>query len=838
MDNKRFKTLPELFSATCAAYASNTAYIWRPQFRQLTWTYKDAWNHATSFAQILSDHGVQKGDRVILIGFNSPFWVASFFGIQLKGAIAVPLSPESKPEFILNIIQQTEAKLIFKSSILSTQEISLPVINIEEVPKPSAPVHISSPDIKEEDIAEIVYTSGTTGNPKGVILTHKNLLSNLEGSRRAIPIDHTMRFVSILPLFHMFEQMGGMLIPLAAGAQVRYAASRSPNHLGRIFHDDKPDHMLAVPEFLRLIYLRIKEQAEKKHKLKMLEAMLRISRIIPSMALRRLFFRSIHKKFGWNMHTIASGGAPLEKEVCEFWESLGIYILQGYGLTETSPALTVNRHQKRVTASVGKPIKDVILKLSKNGEVLAKGPNIFSGYWRNKQKTEEIFDENGWLQTGDIGFFDAEGYLYIKGRKKFMIVLSSGEKVHPEDIEFELNKEYGVVDSTVLGLKKNGGEMVHAVLLLKKDAESDPKAIIDKVNARLTVHQRIQDFSIWEADDFPRTPTRQVKKREVLSIITDKTHAKKEEEISSQTVSNLQKIIGKTVEIPPQKIKDASRLVADFNLDSLKRIELVARIENEFSVALDESEINSKTTVEDIRKMITEKKQKQILYPFNVRPFGSYASFLRGLLQMFFIDPLIFIFAPLEIKGLENIRHIKHPVLFFSNHLSTFDPGVIYGALPTRIRKRLTVAAATEVLYETEVPWIKYSKRFLEFLFVMFPFSRSRQVRSSLEYIGRILDRGFSVLIFPEGAMSRSEKMREFKEGTGLLAVEMGVPIIPIKLDGAQKVIPTGPEGEDPVFRWPSRHKVKITFGKPVRVDLKMTYKEATRFVEKKIQDL
>ncbi|MCH8986742.1 1-acyl-sn-glycerol-3-phosphate acyltransferase [Patescibacteria group bacterium] len=205
---------------------------------------------------------------------------------------------------------------------------------------------------------------------------------------------------------------------------------------------------------------------------------------------------------------------------------------------------------------------------------------------------------------------------------------------------------------------------------------------------------------------------------------------------------------------------------------------------------------------------------------------------------MFFLKPLVLLFSPTEIKGWENVRHIKHPVLFFSNHLSTIDAGVIYGALPSRIRKRLAVAAATEVLYETQVPWIKHAKGFLEFLFVIFPFSRTGQIKSSLEYLGRIIDRDFSVLVFPEGAMSRSGNLRAFKGGAGLLATEMGVPIVPIKLSGTQLVIPTGPEGADPVFHWPSRRRVKITFGKPFRIDQKITYQEATKLVEKKIRDL
>ena len=419
-----------------------------------------------------------------------------------------------------------------------------------------------------------------------------------------------------------------------------------------------------------------------------------------------------------------------------------------------------------------------------------------------------------------------------------MIVLPSGEKVHPEDIEFELNKQEGVIDSTILGLKKNGAEQVHAVLLLKKDTQVNPKTIIDTVNAKLMAYQRIQDFSLWSLDDFPRTPTKKVKKHEVLPVVEAEIQGKAKDQSPLEAFSGLKEIIAKVAELPLKEIKDEKRLVADFKLDSLKRIELVARIESEFSVALDESEITPQTTVRNIQAMVTEKKQKQILYPFNPRPFGNYTTFLRGLFQMLFLKPLVWRVAPTEIKGLENIQHIKHPVLFFSNHLSTIDTAVIYGALPTRIRKRLAVAAATEVLYEAPAPWIKYAKGLLEFLFVMFPFSRSGQVKSSLEYLGRIIDRDFSVLVFPEGAMSRSSKIEEFKGGAGLLAIEMGVPVVLVKLKGTQLVIPPGREGAAPVFLWPKTHKVSVTFGKPFRLDQKMTYQDATRFIEQKMREL
>ena len=448
------KTLSELFFQTCNKHSSRTAYLYRPKFRTLSWTYDDILNHANSFAHTLQQQGIQKGDKVILIGSNSPFWIAAFFGIQLVGAIAIPLSPESKSDFIKNIISQTKAKLVLKSHTILITGTSIPVISLEKISRHNGKAQALLTPLQEHDIAEIVYTSGTTGAPKGVVLTHKNLLSNLWSLQKAIPIDHTMKFASILPLFHMLEQLGGMLLPFSVGAQVSYAASLDPNHLRRIFQDDKPNHMIVVPAFLRLVSLRLKDQIKEQGKLKIFKVMSKISYYLP-MVLRRKLFKNIHQGFGWNMHLFASGGAPLEKDVGKFWENLGIYVLQGYGLTETSPILTVNRYQNRKIESVGTSLQGVQIKLAPDGEILAKGANVFSNYWNQEEKTKKVFDTEGWFKTGDIGFFDKDKHLYIKGRKKFIIVLPSGENVYPEDIEFELNKQEEVIDSTIVGLKKN-----------------------------------------------------------------------------------------------------------------------------------------------------------------------------------------------------------------------------------------------------------------------------------------------------------------------------------------------------------------------------------------------
>lgn len=838
LDFAQIKTLPQLFHKACFLYTSKRAYTYRPMFRRFSWTYGEMGKHAAAFAQILKEEGIQKGDRVILIGFNSPFWVAAFFAIQLRGAVAVPLSPESNQEFIQKIIEQTKAKMMLKSSLVQTERIGMQTLAIENIPKPQGNTFLSldNPEVDQDDIAEIVYTSGTTGDPKGVMLTHQNLLSNLKASREAISIHSNMRLISILPLFHMFEQMGGMFVPLSAGAQVSYAASLNPNHLKWIFQDDRINRMLAVPEFLRLLFLRIKARAKEQGKLKELHLLLGIARMIPFLSVRRIIFKHIHQSIGWEMHTIVCGGAPLEKEVGEFWEALGIYILQGYGLTETAPALTTNRYHEREGGSVGKPIEGVSLKIAPDGEILAKGPNVFGGYWGNKEKTNEVFTE-GWLKTGDIGFFDHKGYLHVKGRKKFMIVLSSGEKVYGEDVESELNGEEGVLDSAVVGLKKAQTEEVHAVLLLKKDNRTDPKEIVARVNKRLLPYQRIQGFSIWPHEDFPRTPTRKLKKHEILAQISWN-----QEEVSlvdgmPPHLTKLESIIAQVLQIPLTEVADSKKFLADFQMDSLERIELVARIENELGISVDESEITQHTTIKDLKALVSRKNHKTIRHPFNPIPYAPSVVLARSLLQPLLLYPTLFLFAPMQAKGLERLTNLTHPVLFFSNHLSTADVPVIFGALPWKLRSKFAVAAGSDVLYEGKSLQIRFSKTLLEFLVPIFPFTRRiGQAKSSLEYTGRLIDRGFSILLFPEGQTSKTGEFQPLRQGAGILAIELEVPIVPLKVEGTQYIIPPGPEDAPPRFYWPKRHPVRVTFGEPFTIERTMGYRAATRFVEEKMR--
>ncbi|MBI2550572.1 AMP-binding protein [Candidatus Woesearchaeota archaeon] len=837
-------TFGQFIEAAAQTYKNRTAIKIRPRFRAVSLSYSDLFKYSVFVAQQLEKAGIRKGDKVLLWAPNSHLWVASFFGIQLKGAVAVPINVQSTKGFISKIIGQTEAKLVIKSSRMPAIK-GIETIQIEDVPLLSSHLEFNpefkKPKINEDDVAEIIYTSGTTGFPKGVVLTHRNILSNVKASLKAIPVSKDDRFLSILPLSHMFEQVGGMLVPLAAGAQVTYATSLNSLSIRKNLVDDKITKIVAVPEFLKLTAKRIETVAEKGGKKKFFDILCGLSFKIPVMQLRRLIFRRVIKRLGSQLRTVVSGGAPLDAEVGKKWEAFGIYVLQGYGTTEASPVISANRYEDRKVASVGKPFEGVEVKLAGDGEILVKGPNVTQGYFKNPKKTRESFAD-GWYKTGDIGYFGKGDHLYVKGRKEYVIITEAGENVYPEDVEFELNKHKGVKDSAVVGFRRNGRLEVHAVLLGEGiKGVKKPSEVISKVNSKLAAYQQIQGFTVWPFDDFPRTVTKKVRKNEVLAYLkhfyegketgAEKSEAKKSE---ASKEHGIYKILSQVSELPEDKITDDKKLGTDLKLDSLARVELVSSIEEEFGIAVDESEITSETSVAELKGKIETGAQKVEKYEFKEWPLSAAARIIRWFLQQILVNSWLSFYAPTKVEGLENLRNLELPAIFFANHVGGLDAPIAMRALPGRIRNRLAVAAAIDAVHE-HPEFAKYAG-FLTLLINIYPLGRREQsqIKSSLEYTGRLLDRGFSVLAFPEGRVSRSGKMLPLKEGAGFLAVEMGVPVVPVKLIGAREVY--HPKKTFPEL--PARHDVIVRLGKPLDFSAKDSYVDSTRKIEDALRQL
>ncbi|MFH0898171.1 MAG: AMP-binding protein [bacterium] len=809
-------------------FPNRTALTMRMGYRTVSLTYYDVYLYAQKTATFLQRHGIKKGDIILLLAPNSPYWVCIYWACLLCGAIVVPLNIQSTAAMVKRIAEQTEPKLFFSYIFFKPTIDNVPTYNIELLPeliKNIDALSFKEPTINQDDLIQILYTSGTTGDPKGVMLNHKNLATNMQTLMELIPLHgHKERLLSILPLSHILEQTIGFLIPYALGAHIIYAHSYSAiKELLQTYHITR---MVAVPEFLKVFMDNIEMQAKQAGKLWILEKMRNFSLGIGNQYIARLLFRRVLKQFGGKLKTIICGGAPLDSTLEITWEAFGIEIMQGYGLTETSPVISTNSYDHHHMGSVGKIIPGLDVKLDTDGNLLVKGPSVFQGYFKNQEKTHAAFTPDGYFKTDDIGEFDAEGFLYLKGRKKYMILGSGGQNVHPEDLEHELNQIQGVQDSCVVGLEKSGGHVeIHAVLLCKGSCNG--QNIIDQANKHLASYQQIASGTLWPEQDFPRSATRKIKKHEVIEWLK---HHKGQQATQTKTTSTpLVRILAQLTGTDAALIIKKTKLVSELGLDSLLRIELIMRIEQEFNVAIDEAKITTNTTLADLETLIVQHQPITPTPPLKRWPRFTIVAALRLLFQSF-LFLISRIFCTLRINGIQHVKALSGPVIFMPNHISYFDPFVVVKAMPFKQRYKLAFAAARDVLYKE----FKFYAFPAELLFNAFPFPRTEHenLKQGLEYMGQLIDQGHSIVLFPEGKVSQTGKLLPLKRGAGLVAIEMMVPVIPVKIEGAEKIFPYD-------TKFPRRYgTVSITFGKALTFSRKDSYLDATKKIEAALKTL
>ena len=511
------ETLGAFLEDLAAHYGSKPALQYKPGDKTEVWTYSQLLERSKRTALELQRQGVGRGDRILLLAPNSPWWVAWFFGALRVGATVVPLDVNCGSDYAKRIIDLTEPKLAILSraeSVTWKYPVSVEVIE-ESENLPDSQEELLDPGIGAEDLAEIIFTAGTTGDPKGVMLSHANILANLEASDQYVPETPHYRTVSILPLSHVLEQIAGMLLAMKRGASIFYLASRQPATIFEALREHGATTMILVPQMLQLFMASIEREVKKQGKEQQWHRMMQVAEHAP-LKIRRMMFRSVHQRLGGVLDFLVTGGAPIDPGLIHKWELLGVPIVQGYGATEAAGVISATPIYDRNPYTVGPPIPGLQMRLAEDGEVLVKGPSIMQGYWQNPGATEEVY-EDGWYKTGDLGQFDEQGRLYLHGRKKDMIVLSSGQKVYPQDVERVLLEIEGVADACVVGVASELGQQVHAVLIFKPDAVGmDPEAVIRLANAKLTPSQRIRGVTVWPEPEFPRTFTLKVKKYEVL----------------------------------------------------------------------------------------------------------------------------------------------------------------------------------------------------------------------------------------------------------------------------------------------------------------------------------
>ncbi len=510
-------TIPELFLQSAKQFSARSALLEPLETGEITCiTYADVQNRAEGFAGYLQRQQMKPGDRLLIWCPSRIDWLIAYLGTLLVGMVVVPLDISSKEDFLRRIAETTEARFLIttEKQYKGLKEPPVPLIDIDSLPHEDFD-STQAPTVNENDLAELVFTSGTTGQPKGVMLSHKNIVSNALAALKVIDISTTDRALSILPLSHMFELTIDVAL-LAAGASILYARTLSPDTLLKLLGSQRVSIMVLVPQALQLFLSGIEREVRRQKREKAWEMLHRIAAYVP-FGLRHFFFGTVHKRFGGHFRFFVSGGAYLSPTLGRRWEAMGFRVIQGYGATECAPVIAATPAHEHNLVSVGRPLPDVNIRIADDKEILVHGPNVALGYWKNPEATAFAF-QDGWYHTGDLGTQDEQGNLYLKGRKKNLIVLANGMNVYPEDIENIFVTIPGVKDAVVIGLTEDDKDpQVHGILLI--DDASKAKTIVQQVNKQLASHQQVRGFTVWPDDDFPRTHTLKVKRQDVLVML-------------------------------------------------------------------------------------------------------------------------------------------------------------------------------------------------------------------------------------------------------------------------------------------------------------------------------
>jgi long-chain acyl-CoA synthetase len=792
------------------SWGGKPVIIYRTGVRRFVYSYEQLYACSLRMNGWLASRGIGKGDMVLIWGPNSPWWAVAFWGCIARGAVVVPVDFMSGRERAESIAGLTGVRLVICSRFKPDYLEGYPAVfmeDLEHLLTEDAPLREIA-DISPDDAAQIIYTSGTTGNPKGVILTHRNLVTNLKQVNEHIPVvTREFNFLSLLPLSHMFEQMGGFLTPLYRGAAIVYPRTLKPSAIMEALHDEDIYAVIAVPRLLQLFKDTIEREFEVKHLGRIFRSTLVLAERLPSGYRKRLFY-PVQRKFGKHFTLFVSGGAALEPDDFRFWNSMGFTVLEGYGLTECSPVLTANTMERQVPGSVGKAVPGSVLKIE-NGEILAKGDNIFTSYYRDEQTTKEAFTADGWFKSGDLGELDQEGNLYIKGRSKELIVTGSGINVHPDEIENLLNRTQGVREACVLGLDRGAGEEVHAVLLLN-GSDRNADEIIMETNSRLDTLHRVTGFSIWPDPDFPKTTTMKIQKFKVKERLLEGRAV-----TAGISADPLVALIARVTGSPAGDISEESLLAVDLGLTSIGRLELVNYLEQEFRLDLEDSVIDQGTKVADLRMIIARRESVETRTRLRFWTNSPLARSIRKLCDSLIHRPLFRYFVILEVVGRENLTEVTSPVMFIANHISYFDYPAIMFALPDIWRYNTATAAWEEFFFPASASlpmklWKRITYEYGTSVLNLFTLPQTGGFRRSLHFMGKLADQGINILLFPEGQRSTEDgRLMPFQQGLGLMISELCVPVVPIRISGMEKILPRG-------TTWPKRGKVTIAFGKPL----------------------
>jgi long-chain acyl-CoA synthetase len=852
------------------SYGDRPAYLWREGVRWRSRSYASLRAGIRSCARLLEREGVRRGTPVLIQGPGSPDWVEAFLGVLLAGGVAVPLDETSPPSFRDEVARRAGCGLL-----AAPPEIAAPPgarrVDFGAWGDTPASAGERWPETPGDDwTAEIVFTSGTTGEPQGVVLTHGNIFSDLASIERGflkrerlVRSLGPMRFLTTLPLSHMFGQALNVFLPLFMGLTVAFVPPR-PREVLEAARLLKPWGLFTVPRLMDLLGQDVRREMRDQGRLGSIQR--RQERLAGwPFYLQALFFGRVRRIFGFRFRLLVVGGAPLPEAVQQFWERFGYLVVQGYGLTETAPIVSVSNPFRRVAGNVGRPLGLQEVTLGPGNEILVRGPNVTGGYFGK----EPPRDKDGWFHTGDVGEMDEEGQLRIRGRIKDMIVTAEGENVYPRDVEAVLDRDPMVRGACVLGIPDARGEQVHAVLLLAGGA--DPETVVRTANERLLPRQRVRDHTVWTGEDFPRTSTGKIRKALVRERVLAGRGGTLDAGASFDGArQDVRRLVARIARTRLERLDENTRLAEDLGLASLDLVEMAVALEEEFGILLADEGL-SRATVGDLEKAVREAAtgvvftsrsepsqpapQRQrpvengqgpledVPFPSSIRPplRGSLrmprwtrrlpARLARRFLEEAFFRPVVLFHARPKVKGLEHLREASPPYLFVCNHHSYLDTGLFKTSLPRPLRGRIAPAMTTRYqrVFFGEIPggraryaleWLQV--RLVELLFGVWPLPETAGFRQSLSYAGELMDSGISLLIFPEGRHVPEGVLESFRQGIGIFARELRAPVIPARVEGTAVVLPDK-------ARWLRSGSTSLVLGEPLFIDPRADPAETAR---------
>lgn len=841
--------------ADFARHAQDIAVVSKFGLRRHATTYAELSRLTGRFAAELERRAIRKGDRVLLWGENGAPWIAAFFGCVLRGVVAVPIDVHGSAEFAEKVRRDVQPRLVAGSKDhITGLDPETPKLAFEdfEATLPERGDTTPITDLNERDTLQIIFTSGTTGEPKGIVHTHHNVLASLRPIESEMQqylkyerIFHPLRFLHTLPLSHVFGQFMGLWIPALLGAELFFPPRILASELIESIHDERISVVAAVPRVLELLRTHLLTRFPD------LPARLERAGTMPVWR-KWWLFRDVHRAFGFKFWAFVCGGASLDAEAEQFWLRLGFAVVQGYGMTETTALVSLNHPFKAASGSIGKVMPGREVRITSEGEILVRGETVSGATW---QRGRIVPTESEWVATGDIAALDEAGNLRFRGRTKEVIVTAAGLNIYPEDLEAEVLRAPGVTGCVVVASEEESGpEPMAAVIASTDDLAADAVRL---ANDRLAPFQRIRRWTRWPDPDFPRTPNGKILRREVASSLAASSRGRDGFD-PSLPGNELSQLAADSLRGTAASVGDDA--VLDDLFDSLGRIEFLSRVEERFGVALTDADWTQYRTLGDLRRFLlrdsrpsngvgaSEAIAGQDAEPRPAADEHIYPKWTwawpQQMIRVAFLELIArpicwFLAKPRVVSQLTSVP--DRPVLIVANHVTTYDAALVMYSLPPKMRRHLAMAMSGEMLLDLRkgrnqgnvfLNLLAPAGYFLiTALFNVFPLPQRTGFRRSFAHAAAAMDHGYHVMVFPEGRRSDDGRPQPFKSGSGLLWSELRSPALPAYLQGLGEMKTAG----QPWFR---SGRLSIHVGTLIEPPEALPLEEATRLLERSVFSL